>query len=96
MLLPGDAELRVRLLDISTSDATSAAVVAEHTGQLSGAPPFQFDLRFDPAKVHPQGAYAVEAEIRIGGKRHFASPEPKRVTIADSAPAVEITVKRTE
>lgn len=95
MLLPDDAELRVRLLDVSKSDA-NAEVLAEQTMRLAGAPPFVFELRFDPSRVHSKGTYAVAAEILIDGKRHFATAEPKRVAIGESVAAVEVIVKRIE
>ena len=95
MLLPESARMRVRLLDVSGSDAKAEAI-AEHSTPVTGAPPFTFDLRFDPTKVDSRGAYAVEAEILIDGKRHFATPEPKRVSIGDAAATVEVLVKRAE
>jgi putative lipoprotein len=95
MLLPEDAELRLRLLDISMSD-TNPEVLAEQSMRLAGAPPFAFELRFDPAKVHPKGTYAIAAEILIDGKRQFATDGPKRVAIGESTPKIELIVKRTE
>jgi uncharacterized lipoprotein YbaY len=95
MLLPENAELHVRLLDTSRSDA-NPETLAEQTVQLQGAPPFAFDLRFDPARTAAKGAYAVEAEIRVNGARRFVTSEPKRITLGDGAARVEVLVKSAE
>lgn len=93
MLLPENAEMTVRLLDVSRSES-EPEVIAQESTRLAGAPPFAFDLRFDPAKTAGKGTYAIDAEIRVGDKREFATPGPKRIAIGDAEPAIEIIVKR--
>lgn len=61
--LPSDAELTVRVLDISRADAP-ASVVAERVQKSPGQLPVNlFFVPYDPAKVNPQGRYTVSASI---------------------------------
>jgi uncharacterized lipoprotein YbaY/membrane-bound inhibitor of C-type lysozyme/heat shock protein HslJ len=64
--LPPDAEVTVRLLDVSLADAPSTPL-AEATIALAGRQvPVPFALTYAPDQIEPRRRYVVRAEIRDG------------------------------
>lgn len=65
--LPSDAELTVRLEDVSRADAR-ADVIAESTYTRLGAGPIPVTLRYAPAAIDARHRYALRAQIRVDGR----------------------------
>jgi putative lipoprotein len=62
--LPVGAVLVVRIEDVTTTDKANA-VLAEQKTKLDGkAPPLNFAVPYDPAKVNPASRYAVSVMIQ--------------------------------
>ena len=61
--LSPEAELDVRLLDISMADGRSQTI-ARRTFPNPGQVPLQFTLEYDPAEIDQRMSYAVRAVIR--------------------------------
>lgn len=62
--LPPDAVVRVRLEDVSRSDAAST-VLAEQVVRTEGRQvPVPFELKYDRSWIDPRGRYVIRAEIR--------------------------------
>lgn len=59
------AKLEVKLVDV----AQSSVSVAEKSFDVSGAPPFNFSLDFDRAKIDPARTYVINAILTDGPRR---------------------------
>lgn len=96
MMLPPDAMVKVQLADVSRADAP-AVVVSEASMAAKSAPPYVFELTYDPAKIDPRSTYAVSARIEQGGKLMFTS-DTRHGVLTRGAPmdAIEVVVKRVE
>jgi len=76
--LPPGAEVKVELQDVSRADAP-AVVLASTRFEANGAPPYPFELTYDPADIDERMSYALRAMISLGDEllfttdtRHFA------------------------
>jgi len=72
--LPADAQVEVRLEDVTRADAP-ADVIAEKTVAADGTQvPIPFELRYAPERIQPNHRYAVRASIRApSGDLMFAA-----------------------
>ncbi len=59
------AKLDIKLVDIATPELP----VAERTIDLTGTPPYQFSLDFDPAKISASRTYVINAVLTDGPRR---------------------------
>lgn len=66
--LTANAVVTVQLVDISAADAP-AVVLGEQIIDPAGRPvPFEFEIRYDPASIKPDGEYVVGANGTVDGK----------------------------
>ncbi|MFV0423109.1 YbaY family lipoprotein [Oleidesulfovibrio sp.] len=70
IMLPPDAELTIRLLDVSLADAP-AKTLGVQVIPSPGNPPYAFSVAYDPAEIDPRHTYSVAADIRVNGKLLF-------------------------
>ena len=62
MALPPDAELEVKLLDVSLADAPSVQLASQQI-KPAGQIPIAFVLEYNPAQLVPGHTYAIQARI---------------------------------
>ena len=89
------AKLDVKLVDVATPDVP----IAEKTLDVSGAPPFNFSLDLDPAKIDPKRAYTINAVLTDGERRFMpaltapvltgGSPATAQITLSPEPTAAE-------
>jgi len=73
--LPPSARVIVELQDVSLADAP-AKIIANQTIDPAGkAPPYPFELTYDPSKIIEQNRYVVRSTIRDGDKLLFTSTQ---------------------
>ena len=70
--LPPGAVLEVVLEDVSKADAP-AVELGSATIPDPGAPPYAFDISYDPADILPDNEYSVRAQVSVGRKLVFVS-----------------------
>lgn len=72
IMLPPTTVVIVSLQDVSQMDAPAKLIAAQ---RLEGrvAPPVDFELRYDPAKVVETHRYTVSARVEVDGKLRFVS-----------------------
>lgn len=90
--LPPTAVLTVKIVDVSRQDA-SATVVAEQRIETAGKQvPIPFDMAYDRSKVQDRNRYAVQAEIRDGGRLLFITDTSYPVITQGNSRSVEVTL----
>ena len=94
LMLPADAELAVQIQDVSRADAPSAVIAEQKTPVGGKAPPFAFDIAYDPAKIDARGRYNVVATISYGGKVQFRSTQAYPVITNGTTSNVDIVVQK--
>lgn len=70
MALPPGAIFEVVLQDVSRADAPAADLGAYRRVD-PGSPPFRFEIPYDPARIRPEGTYAVQAMVWVDGSLRF-------------------------
>ena len=70
--LPPGAQLTVVLEDVSRMDVP-AIVLAEYRASAESAPPYAFELEYDPSAIDERMRYNVRASIREGDRLRFTS-----------------------
>lgn len=68
--LPPDAELTVRLEDVSRADAASVTIAEQVITNL-GQSPIRFEIAYDPADIDERFDYAILARITQGDRLLF-------------------------
>jgi len=94
--LPPNAVIWVQLEDVSRAD-TPATIVAEDriiVGQHQV--PVSFELKFDPAKIDPQHAYAIDARILVDDQLRCVNDRTYRVLTQGNPSHVEMILKPVE
>ncbi len=92
MALPPEAEIVLRLEDISLQDAP-AGLIAEKSITAKGKQvPIPFAIEYDPKLIEESHAYSVHAEIIIGGERKFVTTQSYPVLTRDNPPNVDVIV----
>lgn len=90
--LPAGSVLIVRIVDVSRADA-SATVIAEQRIDLDGKQsPVEFGLAYDRGKIQERNRYAVQAEIREGGRLLYITNTNHPVITQGNPRNVEITL----
>lgn len=90
--LPPTAVLLVKIVDVSRADA-SATVITEQRIETAGKQvPISFDMAYDRSKIQDRNRYAVQAEIRDGGRLLFITDTSYPVITQGSPRNVEITL----
>jgi uncharacterized lipoprotein YbaY len=96
MALPPNAQIEVRLEDVSRADA-AAKLVAEQKMTLGDRQvPVPFALKFDPAKIDPRHSYSVRVKIVVDGEVRFVSDQAYPVLTMGHPSSVEVLVKATQ
>lgn len=72
--LPPGATVSVTLEDSSRMDV-AATVIAQSTVPANGAPPYPFELEYDPAKITEKGRYGLRAKIEADGQLLFTTDQ---------------------
>ncbi len=70
--LPPGAEVTVELQDVSRADAP-AVVISSTRFAAEGAPPYPFELTYDPADIDGRMSYALRATIKRGDELLFTT-----------------------
>jgi putative lipoprotein len=78
-------KLDLKLVDVAQPDVP----IVEKSMDVSGQPPFQFQLDLDPAKIDRKRAYTVNA-VLTDGERHFVAGLQTPVLTGGSAATVQI------
>lgn len=65
--LPPGAVLEVELVDIARADAPAERIAATRI-EVQGQVPIPFTLEYDPARLRPQGRYALQARLSVNGR----------------------------
>lgn len=86
--LPPNAQLSVRLEDMSSS---GASLIAEANYIRLGRGPIPVMLRYDAKAIDEDDSYVLRADIRADGKLVYTSPEPVPVLTGD-APMTDVSV----
>ena len=86
ILLPPGHVLTVRLEDVSLADAPSRTLAEQVTPLEGRAPPYAFNLAYDPAEIRENHSYAVRAEIRDPEGRLRFTTDTRHSVITGGAP----------
>ncbi len=90
--LPSTAVLTVKIVDVSRADA-SAITISEQRIETAGKQvPIPFDLVYDRSKIQERNRYAVQAEIRDGGRLLFITDTSYPVITQGNPRSVEVTL----
>lgn len=89
--IPTDADLIVRLVDITEANLT-APLLGQVRIRNPAGPPFPFAIRYDPAGIEPGRRYALEAELRVADRPMMRSVERVPVFIATNAATPVVTL----
>jgi putative lipoprotein len=95
MLLPPGAQLEVRLLDVSLADAPAITLAMQRVDE-PGAPPFGFELEYDPAAIDPSHTYVVRATISMGDRLMFTTDTAHPVLTRDAGDQVDLVLVRVQ
>lgn len=93
MMLPHNAKIHVILEDVSRMDV-AATVIAETFLKPEGGPPYDFSLRYDPAKIQPNMRYAMRVRIEADGQLMFINTEHIPAFARDPGDSINIMVSR--
>jgi putative lipoprotein len=93
MMLPSGASLEVTLEDVSRADAP-ADVISRVEVPTPKAPPFAFNLTYDPARINANHRYSVRARIMVNGQLMFQSDAGYAVLGSGNVTNVDILLKR--
>jgi putative lipoprotein len=93
-VLPPDARVTVRLVDVSRSDGT-VVMLGEQAVRLEANPyPAQFDIPYDAASIRPGGLYAVVGDIADGDTLLYRSTNRTLVITRGSMAPVHLFLSR--
>ncbi len=90
--LPQGAVLQVTLEDVSLADAP-AVVIATHTEENLGAPPYAFSLAYDPARIDARHTYSVRARVTLGARLLMATDTHAPVITRDAPMQVDMVLR---
>ena len=91
--LPPEAVFEATLEDVSKADA-AAEVIGLARLEGPGNPPIRFEIRYDPARIHPSHRYVIRARVLVGGKLFFTTDQPYPVLTAGQGNEVEVLLRR--
>ena len=84
--LPEDAQIEVRIDDVSLADAPSKTVARQAFAADGQQVPIAFLIRFDRSAIEPRHSYAVAARITgADGKLMFSTDTRNSVTFGDES-----------
>lgn len=91
MALTPDAELSVKLLDVSKMDVAATEIAAIQLTDI-GQVPINFELDYDPALIDERMSYSIRAEISDRGRRMFTTDTSYRVITRGHGTHVDMTL----
>ncbi|WP_165857255.1 YbaY family lipoprotein [Marinobacter sp. JSM 1782161] len=94
MMLPPGADVTVTLEDVSLADAP-AHVIAETRFKADSAPPWNFQLAYDPDDLLPNRRYSLRAKVTVEDRLMFISTQANPVDPMAQTEPVDIVVSRT-
>jgi putative lipoprotein len=84
IVLPPDAQLLIKLEDVSLQDAP-AGVIAEQTIPVGGQQsPLAFEIEYNRRVIEKSHSYSIRAEILVGGEKRFVSGQSYPVLTHDA------------
>lgn len=90
--LPPNAVLTVRLVDVSRADAQSTTIAEQRIETAGRQVPFSFDMAYDRSKIVERNRYAIQAEIRDGGRLLFITDTNYAVLTQGAPRTIDVTV----
>ncbi len=90
--LSSTAVVTVKLVDVSRADASAMTIVERQIETAGKQVPISFDFAYDRSKINENNRYAVQAEIRDGGKLLFISDTSYPVITQGNPRNVDIVV----
>ena len=93
MALPPTAVFEATLEDISRADAP-AQVLGSVRIENPGAPPFHFEIGYDPGRVQQNHSYAVRARISSQGRLLFTTDQVYPVLTRGHGTQIELLLRR--
>lgn len=90
--LPQTAVLIVKIVDVSLADASSTVIAEQRIETAGKQVPISFDMAYDRKKIVDRNRYAVQAEIRDGGRLLFITDTSHPVITQGNPRNVDITV----
>ena len=93
--LPPTARVIVELQDVSRADAPATIIATQTIDPAGKAPPYPFELTYDPSKIDQRNTYVVRATIRDGDKLLFTSTQAYPViTRGNPTSGIEILMQQ--
>lgn len=91
--LPPDAQLTVRLLDVSLADAPSVTIAEQTTEKAGRQVPLPFALSYDPSRIDARHRYVVRAEIRDGRGAPLWTTDTATPVLTHGAPTGNVEIR---
>jgi putative lipoprotein len=91
--LPARAILKVRLLDVSRTDARAVTIIEQVIHVAGRQAPFAFDLVYDPSQITEHGRYVVQARIENHGRLLFINTRSLPLITNGHPTTVDVIVK---
>ena len=93
--LPPDAQVIVRVQDVSRMDALSVNLAEQRIAAQGRQPPFAFDLSVDPARIDQRMRVTVSARVESQGRLQFISDTAYPVLTQGAGPTAQLVLVRT-
>jgi putative lipoprotein len=90
-VLPDDALIEVKLVDVSRADAPALVLASQQFFANGRQVTFPFALSYDPAGLPQNGSYSVSARITVGGRLAWIS-DTRTPVITNDLMNVDITL----
>lgn len=71
--VPPDAEVTIRLQDVSRMDAPAVVLAEQRFATAGRQPPYPFEFTVDAARINPSARYTVAARVERQGQLLFIS-----------------------
>ncbi|WP_088743630.1 YbaY family lipoprotein [Cobetia sp. QF-1] len=88
---PADAQLEVRLVDVSKADAPAGLIASTRYGGLRQGP-FPVSLQYDRNAIEEGHRYALQADVRSEGQLYWINDTAVPVLGADSTSEREVEI----
>ncbi|HSV58949.1 MAG TPA: YbaY family lipoprotein [Variovorax sp.] len=95
MALPPDAQIIVRLQDVSRMDVPAVTLAEQRIAAQGRQPPFAFELSVDPARIDPRMRYTVSARVEHLGQLLFINNTAYPVLTQGAGPSAQLMLVRT-
>ncbi len=95
MALPPDAEITVRLQDVSRMDAPAVVLAEQRFAAAGRQPPYPFELSVDPARIDPRMRYTVSARVERQGQLLFINDTAYPVLTQGAGNTAQLVLVRT-